>query len=251
MDQLTRYIDWYIKKKLSTDPKWQKLDITYSNEKASGEGEHKLINFIRHNGDIDETYCINGLDADLVMLALGTHMPKFYILREDLYSRQNVYYTINIGEMRDTLKDMLKWESSNQEFNERSAIDDFILMCFMVGNDFLPHIPSIEIVEDGIEKMIELYKEIGCEYGHLTSTTGGKLLFIPKIMQLFLKKIADSEKQNLEKKLVHRESFFPDELLDSCSFVENGFLNVNIDKYRNLLAKKKWHMSIYKVCNGC
>ncbi len=30
-------------------------------------------------------------------------------------------------------------------------------MCFMVGNDFLPHIPSIEIMTNGIESMLAFY----------------------------------------------------------------------------------------------
>ena len=39
----------------------------------------------------------------------------------------------------------------------------------MVGNDFLPHIPSIEIIEDGIELIFEIYNEICTSYGHITS----------------------------------------------------------------------------------
>ena len=38
----------------------------------------------------------------------------------------------------------------------------------MTGNDFLPHVPSIEIIEDGIELMITTYKDVCSRKGHLT-----------------------------------------------------------------------------------
>ena len=77
MDYLSKYIDWYIKNKISTEEKWQNIEIIFSTEKAPGEGEHKLINYMRYYGDPNDTFCIHGLDADLIMLALGTHLPNF------------------------------------------------------------------------------------------------------------------------------------------------------------------------------
>ena len=252
MDYLSKYIDWYIRKRISESSEWQNIQVIFSNEKAPGEGEHKIINYIRYYGKEDETYCINGLDADLIMLALGTHMPNFYILREDLYDRSNEYFCIDIGSTREALSNRLKWESDTQQFCKRSAINDFIFLCFMVGNDFLPHIPSIEIIEDGIELLLEVYKDVCSSYGHITRIiSGGRVQFVPESLGVFLGTIGHHEKDNLQRKLQSRKSYFEDSLLDSCATQDKEGWIVNIDKYKKDYITKHFDTeeTIEEICH--
>jgi 5'-3' exoribonuclease 1 len=234
MDYLSKYIDWHIRSKMSTDATWENIDVIFSNEKVPGEGEHKIINFIRLYGSEDETYCIHGLDADLIMLSLATHKPNFFILREDLYDKNNDFFAINIGDVRKSLVKMLRWDT-HKKFIPKSAIDDFVFLCFMCGNDFLPHIPSIEIIEKGIEVILKVHNNVGKNYGHVTRTDeNDKVVFVQVAFKMFLKEIASYEKGLLQEKLDHKHTFFPDPVLEEHASVVNGNHVLDIKAYRKL-----------------
>jgi 5'-3' exonuclease len=254
MDYLSKYIDWFIKKQITINPNWQNIEVVFSNEKDPGEGEHKIINYIRKFGSVHESYCIHGLDADLIMLALGTHIKKFYILREDLYDKQNDYFCINIGDVHEKLAEKLQWEDSKgYKFNEKRAINDFIFLCFIVGNDFLPHIPSIEIIQEGIELIIDIYKKVCVSYGHITFyNKNNDIQFVKSSMNIFLNTIGNNEKKNLENKLNKKKSFFKDIVLEkSSSQNEKGKWVVDIDLYKQNYMKKVFpeNCDVKKICH--
>jgi 5'-3' exonuclease len=238
MDYLSKYIDWYIHSRITDDPRWRNIEVIFSNEKSPGEGEHKIINYIRKYGNPIDSYCVHGLDADLIMLGLGTHLPNFWILREDLYDRRNEYFLLDIGASRNKLSLLMDWNDQNEgnkskvTFDPESSVNDFIFICFMVGNDFLPHIPSLEIIEGGIDQMLDVYKNVGESYGHLTHTIDDKVIFRKSSLEVFFGTIAQYDKGILEDKLLHKDKFFPDHILENNAKLDKGKYKLDIDGYR-------------------
>jgi len=86
MCQLGDALRYYLAARSST-PAWRRLSVLLSDASVPGEGEHKVMEFVRQQRlqpgyNCDTTHLIYGLDADLVMLALATHEARFYILRD-------------------------------------------------------------------------------------------------------------------------------------------------------------------------
>ena len=60
-------------------------------------------------------------------------------------------------------------------FDLEKTIDDFILMLFLCGNDFLPAIPTLDIGEGALNYFFGIYKDIlPTLAGYITETHAGK-----------------------------------------------------------------------------
>lgn len=244
MDFMTKYIDWYVKSMQTMHPEWRDLEVIVSNEKVPGEGEHKIINYMRRYAKRDESYCIQGLDADLIMLSLGLRMPKMYILRENIRAR-GMYHVLDISRFEVMLVDYMKWEGDT--FNSENCINDFILMCFMVGNDFIPTIPTLAILEGGIDIMLDIYKTMKM---HLTY--GGDMIQLnTDTMKTFFKELSVREKELLEDKQDRREQFFEDHLLNKYTKRDRDRRSrVDMEGYRKAYYKKHFDgCSVKGVCH--
>ncbi|KAK7750233.1 exonuclease II Exo2 [Diatrype stigma] len=180
MAKLTRQLKYFINKKVSEDSDWQGCEIVLSGHEVPGEGEHKIMEYIR-NAKAQPDYspnvrhCLYGLDADLIMLGLLSHDPHFCLLREEVtfgrasktkskeLEHQN-FYLMHLCIVREYLElevqDLKKEGVLKFPFDMERIIDDFILMAFFVGNDFLPNLPYLHINEGALATMFRIYKQI-------------------------------------------------------------------------------------------
>lgn len=216
MSGLSKYMHINMQKQLEENIDWKELEIVFSNEKVPGEGEHKIIQYIKKNPDM--SFCIDSPDADLLMLTLALPNPKLYIVRENIYKNIDCkYFVVDVCIFRKIIIEEFRWGSTEHKYTDTQLIYDFILICFMLGNDFLPHIPSLEISNEGLDVLMETYPRIASNHGHLVyrSKTGELSLNTKSLSQLFFS-LAQGEKERLTKKSEDRTLDFPDTILASC-----------------------------------
>ena len=167
--------------------KKKNVSKSYFRSDERGEGEHKLFGYIRKNKDSHEsqTTIIYGLDADLIMLSLN-HLricKKIYLYREapefigsinsDLNPDEG--YLLNINELGKEIVLELNNNRRAKQENEKNKLYDYIFLCFFLGNDFLPHFPSLNIRTNGIHIILNAYKDVfknsNVNKGNLTNGT--------------------------------------------------------------------------------
>ena len=155
---------WYIRDRQQKSPYWRSLLCLLSDSNTPGEGEHKmasLIRAMRHHPAYPPgmRHAVHGLDADLVFLSLATHERDMIIVRdhvdmskpgaptgrpEGAPAGMSNYDFLKIGVVREYLqKDFRSALAAGADF-ERVVVD-YVLLCFMVGNDFLPHMPFLAL----------------------------------------------------------------------------------------------------------
>lgn len=238
MADLADYLRKLIADRVAHHAAWKHLAVVLSDASVPGEGEHKLVEFVRRsqgqpNYDPNTRHVIVGDDADLIMLALATHELHFTIVRtrrftdrlaeaeaaakealaldkrdpakatstaanvlansrdphlldgaraatlvveasKDEAEAASQWQLLHISVLREYL--WLEFAGYLQRANDhddvscaghehvRTAferlIDDFVFLCFFVGNDFLPHLPSLDIREGALDLLLQLYKSV-------------------------------------------------------------------------------------------
>ena len=249
-----------IRRKYNEPKKYNIDSFILSPSDKYGEGEHKLFEFIRQFPEHhkDKNTVIYGLDADLIMLSIN-HLPisqNIYLFRETPHFIKSINselepdesYIIDIPELAKIITlDMNNGVELTTE-QQKNRIYDYIFLCFFLGNDFMPHFPSVNIRTGGVDKMLNAYKAtIGNSNENLTD---GKKIYWKNVRKL-VQHLANLEEENLKMETKMRDRREKQELPDITP--EDKFKKFDaIPQYERALEKhinpfkSNWQQRYYK-----
>lgn len=237
-------------KKTKTSPKY-----VYSSYQTAGEGEHSILQHIKSNANLNDVVVIYGLDADLIFLAMTSGIENIYLLRESLHfgikEEDNELYDpiedvsqelmyISIKEIKNAFNNQILYLANRSKkefpFNENTNFsNDLVIICFLLGNDFLPHFPSINIYKGGLDSIISSYIEtITDSKMLLTTIENGKIKLNSIVFTMLCEKMGNCE-----------ETFFRNGIPYFNSILEKKRC-MGTDEYSKELWKLE-NMKIFKI----
>lgn len=205
----------FISQQRGSDLSWSKPKVIYSSVFVPGEGEHKIMDYIRENRPSDDwnpnqVHCIYSSDADLLFLSLQTHEPYFVVLREidAVFFKQDTqpfeaktssvswgadaFEIVHLSMVREYLQ--LDFDSKD---DLEMLIDDFIAISFLIGNDFIPFFSDVDIRNGSYDDILSCYKRVRLELPDSYLVTDGK--FNKPFMKQLLQSILDVFKKRYKK----------------------------------------------------
>jgi 5'-3' exonuclease len=142
-------------------PKFNEIGYLYSGPNEAGEGEHKIFDYLRKYPTNRDNIIIYGLDADLIMLSLiHIQSRNLFLYRETKHFSYLSQIDINkdyLFDMNEMAKQISYYLYGNTQLKQK-AVMNYCFLCFLCGNDFLPHFASINIRNHGINYLLNTFK---------------------------------------------------------------------------------------------
>lgn len=162
-----RELTAYLKRQCADQP-----NVTFSGPDEPGEGEHKIFATLAASS-APGPVVIYGLDADLIMLSLLSHVPGIHLMREPAQVRAGMgtdapFVYLRIDALRAAilrnLAERHRWAVTPAALADPYGpeachwIENYVALCFFMGNDFLPALPTLHMKGDGLETLLKAYE---------------------------------------------------------------------------------------------
>jgi 5'-3' exonuclease len=247
----------YIEKKLPYI--FPNLKIIFSGHRCPGEGEHKIIKAIRQ---IDtQTNIILSPDADIILLGMtliqrsnATNISVDNILlsvdnnkdqsSSSLGNRNIMMYRPDnrYGDTLMNLNEVLN--GLENQVATTNFLNDFIVITSMLGNDFIPNVPSLELHNDGMECLLSVYKEYIETNPPIVKRIRNKNRITQENFHTFISLLAQREESLFTSKVTKNRPMFPDSVLLESVTNANSKQFVNLKDYKELYYERRLENAI-------
>ena len=191
--------------------------ITASDE--PGEGEHKMMQHMRDYPNSKDTVAIYGLDSDLIMLAIyHLHLFKnLFVFREAQeffksripitfqYPNEPYFMDMTVF-VHSIVSEMIPTKSIISANSNTQIAYDYVFLCFLLGNDFLPHFPTINLRTHGIQRVLDTYRNLPDKYRKMICIDD---ILAPYIrwdcFSILIQQLASNEHEFLTQEYDHRD----------------------------------------------
>ena len=252
-----------IRNHIATSKLYQNVKVIFSDASIPGEGEHKILKYVKENPASDDmNTLIYGLDGDLIMLSLVSEEVNLYLVRESAqyggYAKEHEghkYLFLNIDNLRlALLNEFQEYMAFELDFTLCNRyIDDYIFLCLILGNDFVPKIHWYGLYEGGHDMLIGYYFEI---HNHteefLVDREKGT---INRVMLMDIFQMLSLNENKAIKKCLKKRSTMVIPVDDEMSERERQQLLIDFYPLQYLHIEEKidpysprWHERYYSIC---
>lgn len=142
------------------------VSLVYSSHLVPGEGEHKLFQRMKSTkdrySDIQGIRVVFGGDTDLILLAMISRIDRIFVATDLYFEFSDKKFDDKIIKVKandfddpiiiniDIMRKGIKTELNLRE----TAVDDFVFIISLVGNDFIPRLPSMMALSEAVDSTI-------------------------------------------------------------------------------------------------
>ncbi len=185
--------------------------VQVSDTSEAGEGEHKLMELLRHHPK--GRHVIYGLDGDLFVLAMLNQQifcpeAELFFFREEVDKHKTgqgdgpQFVWLNLARLADALA-----AESEGASDRKTWLTEYAVAMCLLGNDFVPQSMAFRIKDDGHGRLLKMLRRLHSADGRLRAADGS--LDRDGWMQLFRWLAAEEEwriGKAIEKKKVARRT---------------------------------------------
>jgi 5'-3' exoribonuclease 2 len=218
----------------------------FSDSDEAGEGEHKIMYYLKDNYKKDNINIVYGLDADLIHLSLIKDNNIFLLRERTEFNFEGVeseFIFLDINKFKKYLVQDIK---KDYKINNQSCINDYVFLCFLIGNDFIHNMICINIRYGGLEYLLNAYDQSQKDFsGYFYLIDDNKLDL--KNFKYFLNKLGTLEKDKIGN-ILHIRKNQNRKYLKIYGNIYNDYKNNNLKSYdEDYINEFKNHLPVIDI----